>query len=102
MNPLAFRADKSYAGVWFSDPDRGRIFVVRCHLCETWVIAGYEREMVDKVGLEAAQEWIEYNIKHNWNEDSPCKHIKFDISVGVKLQDVWLEWGRGQTGTLQT
>ena len=102
MNDLTFPEYESVLGVW-AKSDEGRMFVVRCHLCKTTLWGGYEEAMVNNVGVDAAEEWVEHQIKRQWNQESPCNHIKFDISVGVHLQDVWVEWaGKGTTGTTGT
>jgi len=95
---ITFRADESVLGQWRTSKIYGNLFIVRCHICDTVLVAGYERSMVNEVGLDATEEWVEHMTKHKWNEGSPCKHIIFDMLVGVSLQDIWMEWaGRGTT-----
>lgn len=100
---IAFRADESLLGQWRTSKLYGQIFIIRCHICETMLIGGYERDMVNNLGMDAAEEWVEHITKHKWNDGSPCQHIRFDMSVGVAIQDVWMEWAGGgpTTGSSQ-
>jgi len=95
---LSIPPNESVLGVWHFSKDHGHIFIIRCHICDIWLMGGYEKEMVDQVGMDAAEEWVEQKTKFEWNKGAPCKHINFDLSIGVSLQSVWMEWaGRGPT-----
>jgi len=95
---ITFRADESVSGQWRKSKSYGQLFVIRCHICDVMLFSGYEQNMVDNLGLDASEEWIEHKAKYEWNAGSPCNHIRFDLAVGVAIQDIWMEWaGRGPT-----
>lgn len=100
---LSISPNESVLGVWHTSKGHGHIFIIRCHICDCWLMGGYEKEMSNDLGMDAAEEWVEQTTKHKWNNGSPCKHIHFDMSIGVHLQSVWMEWAGGgpTTGSSQ-
>jgi len=95
---LAFPTEESILGEWHLSKTYGQIFIIRCHLCDTLLMGGYEQSMINNLGMDATEEWVEHQTKFKWNEGSPCPHIKFELDVGVTLQDTWIEWaGREAT-----
>ena len=64
-------------GIWFDD-DTGHFFFINCpecskglkHYLSPWA-------MVDKWGLEGAEQMIEEQAKMKWNQGAKCEHIFF-------------------------
>jgi len=87
-------SNENIEGAWFRTTENDPCFVIRCPDCDKTMVAGFMVDISQKVGLEAAMEWIEFQSKQQWNLTSECKHIIFDIKTGVELQDVWIEWAQ--------